>query len=57
MLLDKEDVFHAVRRYLAAQNLGTITPAELCLHVNNVILLALELTGKKSNISEWTAIS
>lgn len=56
-LLDNEDVLHAVRRYLAAQNLGTISPTELCRHVNNVILPALELTGKKSSISERTAIS
>src|SRR5882762_2719784 len=45
-LLDNEAVFHAVQRYLAAQNLGTITPHLLCCHVNDVILLALEMTKK-----------
>jgi hypothetical protein len=54
-LLDNENVIHAVRNYLAAQQLGTITPFLLCRHVNEVILPALALTGKTS-ISERTAI-
>jgi hypothetical protein len=54
-LLDNENVIHAVRNYLAAQQLGTITPFLFCRHVNEVILLALALTGKTS-ISERTAI-
>jgi len=56
-LLDNEAVFHAVQRYLAAQNLGTITPHLLCRHVNDVILLALEMTKKNGSISERTAIN
>jgi hypothetical protein len=46
-----------VRRYLAAQNLGTITPHLLCRHVNDVILPALEMTKKKGSISKRTAIN
>jgi hypothetical protein len=42
---------------LAAQNLGTITPWELCRHVNQVILPALDLSEKKSSICERTAIN
>ena len=56
-LLDNESVLHGVHRYLAAQNLGTITPHLLCCHVNNVIIPALELTPKKATISERTAIN
>ena len=56
-LLDNENVLHAVRRYLAAQNLGTITPEQLCQNVNEVILPALNLTGKNSSICERTAIN
>ena len=54
-LLDNEAVIHKVRTYLAAQALGTITPQELCHHVNNVILPVLELTEIKSSINERTA--
>jgi hypothetical protein len=56
-LLDNENVLHAVRRYLAAQNLGTITPHQLCRNVNDVILPALDMTGHNSYISERTAIN
>jgi hypothetical protein len=56
-LLDNEAVLHGVRRYLAAQNLGSITPQLLCRHVNKVIIPALDLTEKKSSISERTAIN
>ena len=56
-LLDNENVLHAVRRYLAAQDLGTITPHQLCRNVNDVILPALEMTGHNSYISERTAIN
>ena len=56
-LLDNENVLHAVRRYLAAQNLGSITPQLLCHHVNKVIPLTLNMTGKNSTITERTAIS
>jgi hypothetical protein len=54
-LLDNENVIHAVHNYLAAQQLGTITPFLLCHHINNIILPTLTLTGKTS-ISECTAI-
>jgi hypothetical protein len=56
-LLDNENVLHAVRRYLAAQSLGTITPHLLCHHVNGVILPALNMTGERSTICERTAIT
>ena len=56
-LLDNESIPQSVRRYLAAQNLGAITPQELCRHVNQVILLALDLSEKKSSIHECTAIN
>ena len=56
-LLDNENVLHAVRRYLAAQNLGTIMPEQLCQNVNEVILPALNLTGKNSSICKRTAIN
>jgi len=56
-LLDNESVLHSVRRYLAAQSLGTITPREFCHHVNKVILPALDLSKKKSCICERTAIN
>jgi hypothetical protein len=56
-LLDNEAVLHGVRRYLAAQNLGSITPYLLCRHVNEVIIPALELTEKETTISERTAVN
>lgn len=56
-LLDNEGVVHAVRRYLAAQALGSITPHQLCRHVNEVIIPALDMTGKNSTITERTAIT
>jgi hypothetical protein len=56
-LLDNESVVHGVRQYLAAQNLGSITPHLLCHHVNKVIIPTLDLTMKKATISEWTAIN
>jgi hypothetical protein len=56
-LLDNESVVHGVRQYLAAQNLGSITPHLLCCHMNKVIIPALDLTTKKATISEWTAIN
>ncbi|EGO18931.1 hypothetical protein SERLADRAFT_443479 [Serpula lacrymans var. lacrymans S7.9] len=56
MLLDDENVLQVVRSYLAAQAIGTITPFELCRHVNNVIIPTLDLTGKKSTICERIAI-
>ena len=33
-LLDNEAILHKVCTYFAAQNLGVITPRELCQHVN-----------------------
>ena len=56
-LLDNENVLHAVQRYLAAQNLGSITPQLLYCHVNEVILPTLNMTGKNTTITEHTAIS
>jgi len=57
MLLDNETVLQGVWVYLAAQNLGTITPLELCRHINEVILPALDLAEKNASISDRTAIS
>ncbi|KAG2352847.1 hypothetical protein BDR07DRAFT_1562680 [Suillus spraguei] len=54
-LLDNEAVIHNVRRYLAMQKLGTITPSAMCRHVNEVIAPTLGLTGPNSHISERTA--
>lgn len=56
-LLDNQAILLGVRRYLAAQGLGTITPRELCRHVNEAICPALGLTGKNAVISERTAIN
>ena len=56
-LLDNEYILHSVRRYLAAQNLGTITPQELCCHINQVIIPPLDLLEKKSSICKCTAIN
>ncbi|KAF7984096.1 hypothetical protein HWV62_16698 [Athelia sp. TMB] len=54
-LLDNENVLLAVRRYLAAKNLGTISTEELCRHVNNIILPTLGLTGPNDRICTHTA--
>ncbi|EIN06656.1 hypothetical protein PUNSTDRAFT_72602 [Punctularia strigosozonata HHB-11173 SS5] len=54
-LLDNEDVMQKVRVYLAAKNLGDITPRSLMREVNNVIAPALGYTGKESSICERTA--
>ena len=56
-LLDNETVLHNVRRYLAMQNLGAITPLQLRKHVNNVILPALDLSTKNAGICDRTAIN
>jgi hypothetical protein len=56
-LLDNEAVLHGVWLYLAAQNLGAITPKLLCCHVNDTILPALDLTRKNASISEQTAVN
>ena len=56
-LLDNKAVLHAVQRYLTAQKLSTISPHLLCHHVNDVILLALEMTKENGSISECTAIN
>ena len=39
------------------QKVGTITPLQLRMHVNNVILPALDLSGKNSTICDHTAIN
>ena len=56
-LVDNEAVLHGVHRYLAAQNLGSITPHLLCHHVNEVIIPALQLTKKETTITEQTAVN
>jgi len=54
-LLDNESVVLGVRRYLAAQSLGTITVQAFCQHINEAISPALGLTGQSATISERTA--
>lgn len=56
-LLDNETVIHNVRAYLASQDLGTISPQNLCRHLNEVIAPTLGLTGKNTTISERTAVT
>ncbi|KAF8260015.1 hypothetical protein EI94DRAFT_1812281 [Lactarius quietus] len=56
-LLDNENVCLTVRWYLAAEDLGTITPDDLHRHVNGMILPALGLTGLKDKICHRTAIN
>ena len=56
-LLDNPTILLGVCKYLAAQGLGTITPRELCKHVNEAICPALRLTGDNAKISERTAIN
>ena len=56
-LLDNQAILLGVRKYLAAQGLGTITPRELCRHVNEAICPALGFTGDNATISERTAIN
>ena len=56
-LLDNESVMHSVWHYLAAQNLGAITPHTLCCHVNDVILPTLDLSAKGCTICKRMAIS
>jgi hypothetical protein len=54
-LLDNESILLGVRKYLAAQALGTISTKAFCQEVNNVISPALGFVGKEAVISEWTA--
>lgn len=56
-LLDNENVLQGVRKYLAAQALGKITPLELAQHVNTTICPALGLSGNSAKISERSAIN
>ncbi|KAG2039891.1 hypothetical protein BDR03DRAFT_1008574 [Suillus americanus] len=49
-LLDNKAVVQSVCQYLASQNLGTITPHNLCNHINKVIIPALGLTADTSSI-------
>ncbi|KZP26894.1 hypothetical protein FIBSPDRAFT_909032 [Athelia psychrophila] len=55
-LLDNEAMLHGVRRYLAIQKLGTISPQELSRQVNEIIAPTLGLPPG-STITERTAIS
>jgi len=54
-LLDNENVVLGVRKYLAAQSLGSITTKAFCKEINQVIIPALGFTGKEALISERTA--
>lgn len=54
-LLDNENVVLGVRKYLAAQSLGSITTKTFCKEINQVIVPALGFTGKDAIISERTA--
>lgn len=53
-LLDNENVIHIVRKYLAEQKLGTISPLKLSQHVKDTILPGLGITG--DGISERGAV-
>jgi hypothetical protein len=54
-LLDNKNVILGVRKYLAAQALGSITTKAFCQQINEVIVPALGFTGKEATISERTA--
>jgi len=54
-LLDNKTILLGVWQYLAAQSLGSVTPHQLCRHVNEVILPAIELCDKQSTICKHTA--
>ena len=54
-LLDNENVKLGVRKYLAAQSLGTITTKAFCQEVNEVIVPSFGFSGKDAIISERTA--
>lgn len=54
-LLNNELILHDVRVYLAAQDLGSVTPQTLCQHVNDVLLPALGMQGSivESTAKRW----
>jgi hypothetical protein len=54
-LLDNENVVLGVRKYLAAQSLGSITSKDFCREINETIVPALGFTGPEATISERTA--
>jgi hypothetical protein len=54
-LLDNKNVVHGVRKYLAAQSLGSISTKAFCEEVNKIIVPALGFTGQEATISEQTA--
>lgn len=54
-LLDNKSVLLDVRRYLAAQSLGSITTKDFCREVNEVIAPAVGFFGKEATISKCTA--
>ncbi|KII94474.1 hypothetical protein PLICRDRAFT_50427 [Plicaturopsis crispa FD-325 SS-3] len=56
-LVDNESILLGVRKYWAAQALGTISPSQLRDHVNNYIVPALGLSGPDARISERTAVN
>lgn len=56
-LLDNQSILLSVRKYLAAQGLGKITPHKLCWHVHEVICPALGLAGNNATISEHNAVN
>ncbi|KIY43213.1 hypothetical protein FISHEDRAFT_62857 [Fistulina hepatica ATCC 64428] len=56
-LIDNENVHHGVHVYLAAQNLGTISPHELYKHLQTVLLPALGYTGQDTEISQHSVLS
>jgi hypothetical protein len=54
-LLNNENVVLGVRKYLAAQSLGSISTKAFCKEINEKIVPALGFTGRDAIISEWTA--
>ena len=54
-LMDNEQVVIGVCRYLAAQDLGTISPQAMVKHLRDVLLPALGFNGQSTEITEKTA--
>lgn len=54
-LLDNEQVRIGVRRYLAAQDLGTISPQDMVKHLRSILFPALGYSGKDAGINNNTA--
>jgi hypothetical protein len=56
-LLDNEQVRLGVPRYLAVQQIGSISPKEMAVHLRDVLLPALGYSGYDLELTERTAIN